>query len=56
VERAYGKGRVLVSTFRLFRDPPNTDPAACCLLDLLVAQILGVESVGVQGALLVGAA
>jgi hypothetical protein len=56
VERAYGKGRVLVSTFRFFRDPPNTDPAACCLLDLLVAQILGVESAGLQGALLVGAA
>jgi hypothetical protein len=56
VERAYGKGRVLVSTFQLFRDPPKTDPAACCLFDLLVAQCLGVESSGVQGALLVGAA
>jgi hypothetical protein len=56
VERGYGKGRVLVSTFRLFRDPPGTDPAACWLIDLLVAQVLGIESVGVQGALLVGAA
>jgi hypothetical protein len=56
VERGYGKGRVLVSTFRLFRDPPSIDPAACCLLDLLVAQSLGVESAGLQGALLVGAA
>lgn len=56
VERAYGKGRLLVSTFRLFRDPPGTDPAANCLLDLLTAQVLGIESAGVQGALLVGAA
>jgi len=56
VERAYGKGRILVSTFRLFSDPPGVDPAACSLTDLLVAQALGVESTGVQGALLVGAA
>jgi Glycosyl hydrolases family 2, sugar binding domain/Glycosyl hydrolases family 2/Glycosyl hydrolases family 2, TIM barrel domain len=56
VERAYGKGRVLVSTFRLFRDPPGTDPAAGCLFDLLASQILGIESAGVKGALLVGAA
>jgi hypothetical protein len=56
VERAYGKGRVLVSTFRLFRDPPGTDPAAGCLFDLHASQILGIESAGVKGALLVGAA
>jgi hypothetical protein len=56
VERPYGKGRVLVSTFRLFRDDPGTDPAAASLLDLLVAQVLGIESSGVRGALLVGAA
>jgi hypothetical protein len=56
VERAYGKGRVLVSTFRLFCDPPGMDPAATSLLDLLVAQILGIEKTGVEGALLVGAA
>lgn len=54
VERAYGKGRVLVSTFRLFSDPPGTDPAAACLLDLLIAQVLGVEAAGVRGAVLVG--
>jgi hypothetical protein len=47
---------VLVSTFRLFRDPPGTDPAAGCLFDLLASQILGIESAGVKGALLVGAA
>ena len=56
VERPYGKGRVLVSTFRLFRDAPGHDPAAASLLDLLVAQVLGIESSGVRGALLVGAA
>jgi hypothetical protein len=56
VERPYGKGRVLVSTFRLFRDAPGMDPAAASLIDLLVAQVLGIESSGVQGALLVGAA
>jgi hypothetical protein len=56
VERPYGKGRVLVSTFRLFRDRPGEDPAATTLLDLLVAQALGIKSTGVVGALLVEAA
>jgi hypothetical protein len=55
VERTYGRGRVLVSTFRLFRDPPGTDPAAARLLDLLIEQVLGIETAGVRGAVLVGA-
>jgi hypothetical protein len=37
VERSYGKGRFVVSTFRLFRDPPGTDPTATVLLDSLLA-------------------
>jgi hypothetical protein len=46
---------VLVSTFRLVRDPPGTDPAAARLLDLLIEQVLGIETAGVRGAVLVGA-
>jgi hypothetical protein len=37
VERSYGKGRFVVSTFRLFRDPPGADPTATVLLDSLLA-------------------
>ncbi|MBV9814503.1 MAG: glycoside hydrolase family 2, partial [Alphaproteobacteria bacterium] len=37
VERGYGKGRFVVSTFRLFRDPPGADPTATVLLDSLLA-------------------
>jgi hypothetical protein len=37
VERSYGKGRFVVSTFRLFRDEPGTDPTATVLLDSLLA-------------------
>jgi hypothetical protein len=36
VERAYGEGRIVVSTFRLFRDAPGADPTATVLLDRLV--------------------
>jgi len=35
VERGYGKGRLLASTFRLFRDKPGADPTATVLLDSL---------------------
>jgi hypothetical protein len=42
VERGYGKGRLLASTFRLFRDAPGADPTATILLDRLIAQALAV--------------
>ena len=37
VEHSYGKGRFVVSTFRVFRDEPGTDPTATVLLDSLLA-------------------
>ena len=36
VERSYGRGRLVVSTFRLFRDEPLSDPTATMLFDKLV--------------------
>jgi hypothetical protein len=36
VERGYGDGRIVASTFRLFRDPPRADPTATLLLDSLI--------------------
>ncbi|MFL5143786.1 MAG: glycoside hydrolase family 2 protein [Microvirga sp.] len=42
VERSYGRGRLVASTFRLFRDAPGADPTATTLLDAMVA--LAVES------------
>jgi hypothetical protein len=36
VERGYGDGRIVASTFRLFRDPPGADPTATLLLDSLI--------------------
>jgi hypothetical protein len=42
VERSYGRGRLVASTFRLFRDAPMADPTATMLLDSLVE--LAVES------------
>ncbi|QFU17849.1 glycoside hydrolase family 2 protein [Microvirga thermotolerans] len=42
VERSYGRGRIVASTFRLFRDEPMADPTATMLLDSLVE--LAVES------------
>jgi hypothetical protein len=36
VERNYGEGHVVVSTFRLFRDPAGSDPTAMGLFDALV--------------------
>lgn len=35
VERGYGKGRIVASTFRLFVDPPGADPTATVLLRCL---------------------
>ena len=36
VERGYGTGRFVASTFRLFRDEPGADPTATVLLDSLL--------------------
>ncbi len=36
VERSYGEGRVVISTFRLFRDRPGEDPTATILFDALI--------------------
>ena len=38
VERTYGRGHFVVSTFRLNRDPPGEDPTATLLLKSLVEQ------------------
>lgn len=40
VERPYGEGRLVVSTFCLFRDPAGADPTATALLDRLVSLAL----------------
>ena len=42
VERSYGRGRLVASTFRLFRDAPGADPMATTLLDAMIG--LAVES------------
>jgi hypothetical protein len=42
VERSYGRGRIVASTFRLFQDPPLADPTATTLVDSLVE--LAIES------------
>jgi hypothetical protein len=42
VERSYGRGRLVASTLRLFRDAPAADPTATVLLDTLVE--LAVEA------------
>ncbi|MFO1172055.1 MAG: glycoside hydrolase family 2 TIM barrel-domain containing protein [Hyphomicrobiaceae bacterium] len=36
VERNYGRGRVVASTFRLLRDEPGVDPTATLLMDALI--------------------
>ncbi len=41
VERPYGKGCVLTSTLRLFRDPPEADPTATKLIDGLLQMLSG---------------
>ncbi|MGD8244831.1 MAG: glycoside hydrolase family 2 TIM barrel-domain containing protein [Anaerolineae bacterium] len=40
-ERRYGKGRAVVTTFRLTTDPPGVDPTATTLLDALIELTLG---------------
>jgi hypothetical protein len=42
VDRTYGRGRVVASTFRLLQDEPLADPTATMLLDALIE--LAVES------------
>jgi hypothetical protein len=41
VEQPCGRGRVVASTFRLFRDRPGADPTATVLLDALLALAVG---------------
>lgn len=40
IERTYGLGRIVTTTFRLFRDAPLADPTATILLDGLVDRAL----------------
>lgn len=40
VERSYGRGHVVVTTFRPFRDPAGADPTAAALTDALVGLAL----------------
>jgi hypothetical protein len=40
IERSFGKGKLVMSTFRLTRDPPRVDPVATTLLDGLIRQAL----------------
>ncbi len=49
VERGYGSGRFLASTFRLFRDPPRADPTATLLLDALIEKGLDGSSRDARG-------
>lgn len=44
IERGYGNGHFVASTFRLFRDPPGVDPTATLLLEALAERaVLGRE-------------
>jgi hypothetical protein len=45
VERSYGTGRVVASTFRLFHDGTRGDPTAAVLLQALINLALGEASV-----------
>ncbi len=54
VERSYGKGRLLVSTIRVFSEPAGTDPTATVLLDSLVRtlarDVVSVDQIADAGA------
>jgi hypothetical protein len=50
LERPYGAGRLVATTFRLFRDAPLADPAATALLDALVALASGARAAGAEDA------
>jgi hypothetical protein len=36
IERSYGRGRIVASTFKLFQDAPGVDPTATMMLDNLI--------------------
>jgi hypothetical protein len=40
MKRRFGRGMLVMSTFRLTRDPPGVDPVATALLDRLVQTAL----------------
>ena len=40
VEKNYGEGRLMATTFRLLRDPPLADPIATTLLDGLIQRLV----------------
>jgi hypothetical protein len=42
MERRFGRGRLVMSSFRLTRDPPGVDPVATALLDRLVQAALAL--------------
>ncbi|MDX1616247.1 MAG: glycoside hydrolase family 2 TIM barrel-domain containing protein [Candidatus Promineifilaceae bacterium] len=42
-ERRYGRGQVVLTTFRLLNDPPGADPIAASLLDGLIELALNKE-------------
>ena len=44
VERNYGQGRIVASTFRLLRDAPGEDPTATTLLDGMVRLALAEQA------------
>jgi hypothetical protein len=44
VERSYGRGRLVATTFRLFRDEPLADPTAINLVDSMVEVALEVRT------------
>jgi hypothetical protein len=44
VERSYGLGRMVASTFRLLRDAPGADPTATCLLDGMIRIAVAAET------------
>ncbi|MGI4767927.1 MAG: hypothetical protein ACRYGP_23030, partial [Janthinobacterium lividum] len=46
VERRYGKGSLVTSTFRLFRNPAGADPTATTLLDGLLRLAVGGRPAG----------
>jgi hypothetical protein len=47
IERGYGKGRLLATTFRLFRDAPQADPTATVLLHSLL-ETLGASTASAE--------
>ena len=47
IERGYGKGRLLATTFRLFRDAPQADPTATLLLQSLL-ETLGASTASAE--------